>query len=343
MKARRALTWAGVLLILVISIGLWLVFGEMKEMTALRYEAGEQVGAEVCAQCHEEIYQEWSENSRHAQATVSAGFLDFKTKFTDNLMFGVMMGEKMCYACHGDKTVNEGVNCETCHGPALPGVPIDETHERKYTPGLAAMQNSDFCGRCHEMANFISGDEIMSLFSELRRSEAGKQGVTCQGCHMTRDEDDRPYHGFDTAYRNPHIYMGDVEVMDIRLAFPRLSMTIENNIQGHAVPPSGPSRVMTLDISLLDSGGQALHEMTVKFAKTFTLMAGLMPFQMIDNSQLQSGEARELIFTLPEQLKQKVIAAQVTLRFHEISDEHQGDVSKAHWTSAPFLEKQVRF
>lgn len=343
MKARRALTWAGILLIPVIGTVLWFMIGEMGEMTALRYETGEQAGAKFCAQCHQENYQEWSLNSRHAQATVSEGFLDFKAKFTSNPMFGAMMGEKMCYACHGDKAVNEGVNCETCHGPVLPGVPIDETHERKYTPGLAAMRDPAFCGRCHEMSNFISGEEIMSLFSELERSEADRKGVTCQGCHMKRDEDDRPYHGFDTAYRNPHIYDGDVEVRDVRLEFPRLSMTVENKIKGHAVPPSGPSRVMTLDVSLLDADGQTLHEVTEKFAKTFTLMAGLMPFQLIENNQLQSGEAREVVFTLPETLKQRVTGARIALRFHEISDEHQGDVGLAHWTSAPFFEQQIRF
>ncbi len=257
---------------------------------------------------------------------MSEGFLDFKTKFAGHWMFGAMMGEEMCYACHGDKAVDEGVNCETCHGPALPGVPMDETHERKYTPGLAAMQDPGFCGKCHEMTNFVSGDEIMSLFSELRHSEAGQKGLTCQGCHMWRDEDDRPYHGFDTAYRNPHIYDGDVDVRDIRLEFPRLSMVVENKIRGHAVPPSGPSRVMTLDVTLLDADGQTLDQMTVKFAKTFTLMAGLMPFRLIENTQLQSGEARELEFILPAAQKQRVALARVTMRFHEISDEHQGDV-----------------
>lgn len=343
MAARRALTWAGVMLISIIGIFLWFMISEMKEMTAPRFQTGAQVGAEFCAQCHEEIYREWSENSRHALATVSEGFLDFKTKFTGNLMFDVMMGEEMCYACHGDKSVDEGVNCETCHGPALPGVPIDETHERKYTPGLAAMQNPEFCGRCHEMSNFISGHEIMSLFSELRSSEAGQKGLTCQGCHMKRDEDDGPYHGFDTAYRNPHIYDGDIEVRDIHLEFPRLSMIVENKIKGHAVPPSGPSRVMTLDVTLVDGDGQTVQEFTAKFAKTFSLMAGLMPYRLIENNQLQSGESRELVFTLPEPLKQRVTGARVSMRFHEISDEHQGDVAKAHWSSAPFLDTKVRF
>jgi len=343
MKARRALAWASALLIPSVGIVLWFLIGELGEMTALRYQAGKQTGAQVCAQCHQDIYREWSENSRHAQATVSEGFLDFKAKFTGNLMFGIILGEKMCYACHGDKAVNEGVNCETCHGPAPPGVSIDETHERIYTPGLAAMQEPDFCGRCHEMTNFISGAEIMSLSSELKRSEAGKNGLTCQTCHMKHDDDDRPYHGFDTAYRNVHIYAGDVEVKDIRLDFPRLSLTVVNKIQGHAVPPSGPSKVMTLGVSLFDTDGQSRHEITVKFAKTFTLMAGLMPFQLIENSQLQSGEARQFDFTLPTELKHDVAGARISMRFHEISDEHQGDVSKAHWTSAPFLEKQVRF
>ncbi len=47
MKKRRALLWAGALLTPAIGIFLLFMIGEMREMSALRFEAGEQVGAEV--------------------------------------------------------------------------------------------------------------------------------------------------------------------------------------------------------------------------------------------------------------------------------------------------------
>ena len=74
-----------------------------------------------------------------------------------------------------------------------------------------------------------------------------------------------------------------------------------------------------------------------------TPVIGIMPWKQVENTQLQSGESREWTYTLPDNLKDRLERAVMTLRFYEISDEHQGDLSKAHWISEPFLEKTVRF
>jgi hypothetical protein len=321
------------------------MYKEIQGMKEPLYEVGEHKGARYCAECHEDIYNQWSQNSAHAVATTNEPFLDFKDKFTDNFLFNAMMGEPMCYSCHGSKEVNEGVNCETCHGTVIPNVSIEETHEKKYIPGRGKMKAPEFCVGCHTMESLISGDLILSLYSEWQRSEAAKRGITCQGCHMKPREGDEHYHGFDSVSRNVGIYRDDLKLKDIKLDFPQLRLTIENRVTGHAIPAVGPSRVLVLEISLLDSEGVETYKVIQTFAKYFELMplTGLMPNKLKENTQLQSGEIRPLEFKLPSSLKGKITKAVLMLRFYDVSDDHQGDIKKAHWISKPIFEEEVSF
>mgnify|MGYP001826271412 CR=1 FL=1 len=92
---------------------------------------GRQQGAQLCASCHEETYKQWSQRSRHSQATKSASFRKAVEDLQGNVLLAGLVKESMCYSCHGSKTRDQGVNCETCHGRPLAGVPIETTHERK--------------------------------------------------------------------------------------------------------------------------------------------------------------------------------------------------------------------
>lgn len=319
------------------------MYEEVQKMKEPRYEAGIHKGAKFCAECHEEIYNQWKAKSRHAIATTAKSFLEFKDMFTDKFMLNAMMGESMCYACHGNKEVNEGVNCETCHGPVIPDVSIEETHERKFTPGRERMKQPDFCPKCHEMKNPMSGDFLMSLYSDWKGSEAAANGITCQGCHMKPQESEFRYHGFDTAVRNDGIYRDDVSIRDIKLNYPHFSLTIENHVKGHSIPAGGPTRTLALEMSFTDANGNELHRVVKTFAKKFELMpiTGVMPYKLIENTQLQSGEIRPLSFTLPPSLKGQISKVLIKLRLYEVSDEYQGDIKKAHWTSNPILEETV--
>ncbi len=68
-----------------------------------------------------------------------------------------------------------------------------------------------------------------------------------------------------------------------------------------------------------------------------------MPHKLTENTQLQSGEVRALSFTLPTALKDQVSTAVLTLRFYDVADDHQGDISQAHWISEPILEQGISF
>lgn len=319
------------------------ILEEMRAMKEPRYEVGEQKGARYCGECHQEIYDQWASNSRHALANTSDSFHDIRGKFKNNLMLNLTMGESMCYACHGSKAVNEGVNCETCHGTVNPETSIEETHRKKYRPGLADLRRADFCAKCHEMKNPMSGSLIMSVFSEWQQSPSAANGITCQACHMKSRENGLRYHGFDTARRNVAIYRDDVTIKDVQLQFPQLRMAIENRVTGHAIPASCGTRLLVLEINCLDEKDREAHRIVQSFTKTNELMGGIMPYRVLENTQLQSGEIRPLTFTLPSSLQNQIHKAILTLRFYEVPDEHQGDLNKANWISEPFLRKEVSF
>jgi hypothetical protein len=315
-----------------------------------RYEIGKQQGAKFCSECHEEIYDAWSVNSRHAQATKAESFNDFKEMFTGVFMYDVMMGgEAMCYACHGIKEVNDGVNCETCHGTLLPADSVEDsislTHEKKYASGREEMKKAEFCLKCHTMVNPMSGVPLMGLRDSYLKSPAAAKGTTCQDCHMKPRDSDIRYHGFDTAVLNVEIYSGDLDVKDVRLEFPDFSLTVENHVSGHSIPAGGGTRTLGLEMNFMDDSGKRIHHIIRTFAKKYNQMPvfGLMPYKLLEDTQLQSGEARKLNFTLPVSIKDKIKSVSLSMRFYEVSDEHEGDIEKAYWTSDPFYKEKIEF
>ena len=317
----------------------------MQSAKTPRYEVGQHLGPKLCGSCHKQIYKEWLRNSAHAEATTNKSFLAFKKKFTSNFLLNAMMGEGMCYACHGSKDVNRGVDCETCHGSLIEGASLEETHEKKFIPRRRKeLKGPDYCPTCHSMKT-ITGDFIFSLYDEWQKSEYAKDDITCQGCHMKPRKGDIPYHGFDSISRlNAEIYHDKVTVKDVKLDFPELSLTLENHVKAHAVPASGPSRVLALEITLRDKNGVKKHEITETFLKKFDLMpvVGMFPYKLIENNQLQPGETRSLSFKIPAALKGKVREAIISLRFYDVDDEYQGDIKKAHWISKPILRQKIK-
>lgn len=345
--SRRIPRHAGFLLLLLLVVPLMNacdIYRDIQNGKIPNYEVGQQAQAKACQECHEEIYEEWSNNSAHALATENKPFLDFKEKFTDVSMYNAMMGEEMCYACHGSKAINEGVNCETCHGLALTDdEEFEKTHEVKYEPGMEKMRNRDFCANCHTMESPFTGDLILSLYNEWENSKSGKDGVTCQECHMKPRDNEEAYHGFDSLSRNVEIYRDILELRDIELEFPQLNLTVVNKVSGHAIPASGPSRIMVMELFFRDTQGSEIHKLEETFGKYYDLMPvfGIMPYKLIRNTQLQSDEIRQINFTLPAKLRGNIAELRITMRFYDVSDDFQGDIKKAHTISNPFFIRVV--
>ena len=313
------------------------------DMNRPHYEIGPHKGAKYCAECHEGLYEQWLHNSRHAVATSATSFHNLRAKFARNALFRVAVSDSACHACHGSKAINQGVDCETCHGTVLPETSIEETHERKYSLDRDRLKSPKFCAACHELKNPMSGDYIMALYEEWRSSPAASRGATCQTCHMPSIDGQPAYHGFDSAVRKPDIYLDDLKIYGLRFDPPHIKLTIENRVDGHAIPAGGPTRVLVLSITFTDEDDNIVHRVTETFGKKFALtpLAGLMPFKLVENSQLQSGEARHLEYLLPDDLQGRAQEAHFALEWYEISDEHGSDIQKAHWISEPFLESRA--
>ncbi|NIM99507.1 MAG: hypothetical protein GTO24_15980 [candidate division Zixibacteria bacterium] len=155
------------------------------------------------------------------------------------------------------------------------------------------------------------------------------------------------YHGFDSISRSRDAgkYRDHVRITNIKLDYPQFSLQIQNRLTSHALPPSGPSRLLVLEISFRNSEGGETHTIVKAFAKKFNLLpiVGIHPFKLLENTQLQSSEVRPLSFTLPPSQKDLIDKAVITLQFYDVSDEYAGDLTKAHWISKPFIREEVSF
>jgi hypothetical protein len=342
MLKKILLILAVLVLLLLVAFAAWVYSAKNSEDVAflneVRYETGEHRGAEFCGSCHQEIYQQWRNHSRHAVATTADSVRDVISNLKEHTILNyVLGGEDMCYACHGPKEVNEGINCETCHGPTGVYASIEEAHELKLKPRMEQLLKEDFCAACHEIPGFVTP------YSDWQKSVAASNGINCQSCHMVTPEGGIAYHGFNSFVLNQQIYDGDLELTDIRLDFPVLNVTIENHLTGHSIPAGGPTRILALEVSFLDREGDLIHRDMKTFAKYHSLMPvlGFWPNEVIADTTLKSLEHRPLSFLLPSKLEGRVFSVELLLRFYEVADEHAGNIEKAHYVSKPILEKRI--
>ena len=333
---------AVILVLLLGAFAAWLYSAKNSDEVAflneVRYEAGPHVGAKLCSTCHLEIYQQWSNHSRHAVSTIANSVRSVIDNLKQHTILNyVLGGEDMCYACHGPKAANEGVNCETCHGPAGVFASIEEAHEQKFKPRMKSLKDEAFCASCHEIPGFVTP------FSDWQNSVAASNGMTCQSCHMSAPKDGVSYHGFDSFVLNEQIYENDLELNDIRLDFPYLFLTIENHLTGHSIPAGGPTRILALEVTFLDLEGNVIHRDMKTFAKYHNLIPvlGFWPNEIIADTTLKSLERRPLSFLLPSALTAEAYSVELILRFYEVADEHAGNIKKARYVSKPVLQKRI--
>lgn len=121
---------------------------------------GGYAGPDFCANCHEDIYDQWSV-TRHSQAFSSPIFQQ---------NWEQLGSEFTCLSCHTTGYDEEtssyaypGVTCEACHGPFQVGHP---EQPMPITP------DAELCATCHETTT-----------SEWRASRHGQVGINCQSCH----------------------------------------------------------------------------------------------------------------------------------------------------------------
>jgi hypothetical protein len=185
----------------------------------------------------------------------------------------------------------------------------------------------------------------MTSYIEWQESKAAEKGQTCQTCHMKKDDNGIPYHGFDGVVRTHDIemYKDDLAIHDIRYSYPNFNLKVENKVTAHAIPAVGPSRLLVLEISFQKANGEEVHKITEGFAKYMSLIPviGLFPNKVEKNTQLQSQEVRPLSYTLPPELEREIEKAVVTLRIYDVYDFYEGNLEKAHLVSEPIIKKEI--
>lgn len=117
-------------------------------------------GSVTCAVCHKELHEMWTE-TLHSQAFSSP---IFQRDWTE------LGSQTPCLACHTTgfnpvtgTYVQEGVTCESCHGPMVIGHP-------QYPMSVKA--DATLCETCHK-----------STTDEWRASPHAAAGIQCESCH----------------------------------------------------------------------------------------------------------------------------------------------------------------
>ncbi len=117
-------------------------------------------GASACAECHKEIHDNW-QTTRHANAFSSPIFQRDWTKAGS---------QTACLSCHTTgydpatgKYAQEGVTCESCHGPFTEGHPLKP---------MPVKANAELCATCHK-----------NTTDEWKASKHAAAGIVCEACH----------------------------------------------------------------------------------------------------------------------------------------------------------------
>jgi hypothetical protein len=309
---------------------------------------GQLTRSDFCGECHRDIYRMWRA-SAHANAMEDSIFLDAYR--AAEAADGPAVTRK-CLKCHAptidvsgdtdlrEKITWEGVTCDVCHslvsvdlsglgprltldvGPVKRG-PIRDAASTAHEVAYSELHSTSLaCAGCHEYVN-PEGTPIITTFSEWRESAAGKNGKTCQSCHMgavrANVVDPRVArakaaevnlhempggHSLDQLHKALGITIrsrreGDDLFLDVGLA---------NKGAGHAVPTGMPGRRVILEVRGQTSQGGVFEEQRV-YTKTFTDAAGSTirtdgayfgpSVRMVADTRIQPDERRGESFRFP--------------------------------------------
>ena len=164
--------------------------------------------------CHSTLQNQWA-SSMHAQS-LKDPFYKLQTKQVEQTAGKDVV--EFCDTCHapaavmagGVKTAEKndalnGITCTVCHqvtaqhaknpgnaSLAYPkGGPDGVLHAQIMDPkaahqasGNKLYDTSEYCGACHDVTHPANGLKLETTYSEWKKSDYAKQGVTCQKCHM---------------------------------------------------------------------------------------------------------------------------------------------------------------
>lgn len=280
----------------------------------------------TCGQCHTEIYEQWSETIL-SQAYLDPFYraeMEEAVEATDGALsafcikchspIGVMAGEHLPVdGSNMSDVAVRGVSCDFCHtitgldgisngnylntpGPIKRG-PFDDSVSPAHGTAYSILHTrSEICGICHDIYQPTTGVRLEATYFEWREGPYGKQGITCQDCHMTPGPGVTKPNPGKAAIQGPergHIYThhfvgGNALYGNFELAVERLraaaqlafeppaelapgqtanlSVIVRNVGAGHYLPTSLTYiREMWLDVAVNDADGNQLAAKQVMY------------------------------------------------------------------------------
>jgi hypothetical protein len=305
-------------------------------LRAVRSTTHPSLARRACIDCHAPIAEEWRQSYHHRSLTgpywKDVRELGYKKVFDQT--------RKACVNCHAPANVLDlsaaaqapavvdgslgvectpnllreprgvipaarlddaelGVDCTSCHvgkgGIVGSGRRPSAAHEvladRRFQDAVLA--SSALCGTCHAAA-----------VRAWKTTRLACQGVTCLDCHMPATTAASTTGGPQRARRS-HSFVGDKDpALLARAVQTSLEITpdrkarfrIVNDRVGHFFPSGG--NWVSVTFRSYDPGGRLLREKVEAFGKEEPLILDFWPFNT--DRRIASGEAREILFPLPE-------------------------------------------
>jgi hypothetical protein len=261
--------------------------------------------AEVCRDCHPEVYKTWNDSMHPKTFTDPAFQLPYSRIRSENPGLVVI-----CEHCHNPLGnmfppddpkaaifAREGVTCDFCHsveavdrdghfprfvlspgtkfGPYLDGGKSRKSPHKKRFSQLHL--TSDLCAGCHEFRNRF-GVPILSTFSEWKESYYRGKEVHCQFCHIPQlfgagfieeGKRDSPLSHEMIGGHSPARLSKAIPVRASLTVFrdtARLDVQIKNEFVGHKTPGI-PLHRIRLVTSIFDKSGILLGKNEEFFEK----------------------------------------------------------------------------
>ena len=137
---------------------------KVEDLDSITQPGAKYVGNEVCGTCHAREYKKWL-GTRHARSWVMLGMIEKADKVRShfNVRSSSPQNSAICLKCHGTAAdtppefrlpafhVEEGVQCETCHGPGdrYATEEVMKNKQEAISLGLR-MPTKEVCLNCHK-------------------------------------------------------------------------------------------------------------------------------------------------------------------------------------------------
>jgi hypothetical protein len=337
MKIKKTLKWFFIIFGVIVVLLLVVIDIILVKKNPIGFYVNQDVcRAETCAECHVQQYKEWRTGQLAAFAAVREIMeADQAAEFAGPL----------CWKCHDPfkQGLDEGVTCEFCHGKT--GCDMD-VHDEIRKANLEPLRDEKFCHQCHTVTQLITGADLQGTVPEWEESEARKDGLMCQSCHMPlvgEGEEKHHFHGHYYPGRNPIPGRKSVSIEDITMEGGQINVIVKNHVRSHYFPTGAHTKAIFLEVKgFPENSRKPVFEDKYLFLKRFKFKKFLgiqdLPYTVYKDTRIKPEEERKIPFNTDNSMK--ISRVRATLRCGFLGD--LGEELEA-WTSDYIAKKEVAF